>query len=261
MPVPGHPFSVPVQITLRLRSWFSGRPPAAANDAALQISTRAALGRNRIGRSGQRFVSRLVSATSLEKGPVFHTVQLDYEIEHMPMCRVLLKAHRNTPRVDVSVRLLKNPTWDAETVYISLPFTAGEGSVLWLDKAGALVRPRADQLPNSLTDYYAVQDGWMWAADGSGVAIASPDAPLVQVGPLEHGVRKLHGHPRLSEDKELVYSWIINTCWETNFEINTGGFHEFRYSVLSGSAFAEPAASMKACRSANLGFQTYRSYR
>ena len=233
--------------------------PATPNDAAQEGSTRAALGRNRIGPTGQRFVSRLISATPLEKGPVFCTVQLDYEIEHLQMCRVVLKAFKDLPRVDVSVRLLKNPTWDAETLYLSLPFTAGEGSELWLDKSGALMRPRVDQLPNSLTDYYAVQAGWVWVSNGNGVAVASPDSPLVQVGPLEYGIRKLHGHPRLSEEKEHVYSWIINTCWETNFEINTGGFHEFRYSIFSGVPFAKTDHAIKTCRSANIGFQTYRA--
>ena len=131
--------------------------------------------------------------------------------------------------------------------------------MLWLDKAGALIRPRVDQLPNSLTDYYAVQEGLVWRNPACGVAIASPDGPLVQVGPLEHGIRKLHGHPRISEEKELVYSWAIDTCWETNFEVNTGGFHEFRYSVLFGPALADPAKAMEVCRSTNLGFRTYRS--
>ena len=243
------PFTVVVQRT----------PPSKANDVHAQYAARAALGRNRIGVNGQRFVSRLASATVLEQGKVFGDVQLDYELEQAGMCRVVLRAFRNLPRVDVSVRLLKNPSWDAETLYISLPFTSGDGAVLWLDKAGALVRPRIDQLPNSLTDYYAVQEGIAWTTPAGGVAIASPDAPLVQVGPIEHGIRKLQGHPRISEEKELVYSWPINTCWETNFEINTGGFHEFRYSVLFGPALADPAKAMEVCRSTNLGLRTYRS--
>ena len=234
-------------------------PSEKINDGAAQYSTRSALGRNRISVDGQRFVSSLVSATVLERGPVFSLVQLDYQLEMAPMCRVVLKAYRDVPRVDVSVRLLKAASWDAETVYISLPFTSGEGSVFWLDKAGALVRPRVDQLPNSLADFYSVMDGMAWTDGKRGIAVASPDAPLVQVGPLEHGVRKLHGHPKMSEEKELIYSWPINTCWETNFEINTGGFHEFRYSVLFGSALADPGKAMEACRAANLGFRTYRT--
>ena len=235
-------------------------PSAKANDAHAQHTARAALGRNRIGANGQRFVSRLVSATVLEQGPVFGEVQLDYELEHAGMSRVVLRAYQGQPRVDISVRVLKNPSWDAETLYVSLPFTSGIDAVLWLDKAGALVRPRIDQLPNSLSDYYSVQEGIAWTTPAFGVAIASPDVPLVQVGPLEHGIRKLHGHPRIAEEKELVYSWPINTCWETNFEINTGGFHEFRYSVLFGPALADPAKAMEVCRGANLGFRTYRGH-
>jgi len=233
-------------------------PSEKINDGTSQYSARSALGRNRVSVDGQRFVSSLVSATVLERGPVFSLVQLDYQLELAPMCRVVLKAYRDLPRVDVSVRLLKAASWDAETVYISLPFTAGEGSVFWLDKAGALVRPRVDQLPNSLADFYSVMEGVAWTDGQRAVAVATPDAPLVQVGPLENGVRKLHGHPKMSEEKEFIYSWPINTCWETNFEINTGGFHEFRYTVLFGEALADPAAAMESCRSANLGFRTYR---
>lgn len=233
-------------------------PAAKPNDPHSQYDARAALGRNRVGPNGQRAVSTLVSSTVIERGPVFSAVQLDYELEHFPMCRVVLKAYRTLPRVDVSVRFLKEATWDAETVYVSLPFTAGENSVLWLDKAGALMRPHIDQLPNSLTDYYSIMDGIAWTDGEHGVAVASMDVPLVQVGPIEYGVRKLQGHPKLPEEKKLVYSWPINTCWETNFEINTGGFHEFRYSVLFGQDLADPGKAVTACRAANLGVRTYR---
>lgn len=229
-----------------------------SNNSDAQYQVRGNLGRNRIGANGSRDVGKLTQARIVDRGPLFCSAELEYKVESCGMYRVILRAYREMPRVDVSVRIHKQSVWDPETLYISLPFVAGAGATLWLDKAGVPVRPRVDQLPNSLCDYYSIQEGFVSSAADFGVAVASPDAPLVQLGSLDYGVRLLQGHPRLAEDKGHAYSWVMNTCWETNFDVNVGGFHEFRYSLFWGNDLATPQAAFDTCRAANVGLKTYR---
>ncbi len=178
-------------------------------------------------------------------------------------------------RVDVAVRLHKDSVWEPENVYLSLPFTAGAHEQLWLAKAGALevgaaVRPRIDQIPGTLTDYYALDDGFALVTDepagsGMGISVAMPDCHLLQVGPLAFGERLLAGDPRLADDPQHIYAWLMNNFWETTFAASLGGFHEFRFSVRWGSGLAThrdsqvPAhRALSACRTAADGLVVFR---
>jgi hypothetical protein len=110
------------------------------------------------------------------------------------------------------------------------------------------MRPYIDQLPDTLTDYYCLQGGFVITGPDLGVAVACIDAPLLQLGPLDHGIRKLSGHPDLGKDLPKLYSWVANNIWEVNFDPSLGGFHEFRYNFAWGSSSKDFAAATQSCR-------------
>ncbi len=230
---------------------------------------RAAMGLNRKGENVMRSAGCLIGEETRIDGPVVSSVTLDYGVAGCSLFLLELAAYEDEPRVDVAVRLHKDSVWEPENVYLSLPFTAGSCEQLWLAKAGALevgaaVRPRVDQIPGTLTDYYAVDDGFALVSDqvGStgrtGVAVSMPDCHLLQVGPLAFGERLLAGDPRLADDPQHLYAWLMNNFWETNFAASVGGFHEFRFSVRWGSGLGTTAAALSACRAANDGLVVFR---
>jgi hypothetical protein len=153
--------------------------------------------------------------------------------------------------VDAYVRLHKHSLWEPENLYLALPFGDREA---WLDKAGAPVRPRIDQIPGTLTDFHAVSAGVAFR----GLALAMPDQHLLQIGSLDHGERLLAGDPRLEHDPGHLYAWLMTNYWETNFDADLGGFHQFRYSLLWGAGLEDPAESLRACRNAGLDLVTFR---
>ena len=230
---------------------------------------RSAMGLNRKGENVMRSSGCLVGSEPVADGPVVSTVVLDYGVAGSSLFLLELTAYQDEPRVDAAVRLHKDSVWEPENVYLSLPFAAGPSSQLWLGKAGAIeagaaVRPRLDQIPGTLTDYYALDDGFAVVTDESGVAVAMPDCHLLQIGPLEFGKRLLAGDPRLADDPGHLYAWLMNNFWETNFAASLGGFHEFRFSVRWGDRLAgrdaehPPAAALEACRTANDGLVVFR---
>jgi hypothetical protein len=174
-------------------------------------------------------------------------VLLDYEMTGFEMLQVRLSAFKRQPRVDVEVVMHKLGTWDAENVYIALPFSAGPASPLWLDR-GFPLQPGKDQFPGSLIDYYGVQDGLGWSDSKFGVAVAPHDSHLVQTGPLDYGVRQLAGDVPADWRPQCVYAWAMTNYWETNFSPELGGFYSFRFSVSWGPELADPKAAMHACR-------------
>ena len=214
---------------------------------------------NRKGENAVRSSGCLVGSDGVEAGSVFVSTSLDYGVPGASLYTVELRAYMDEPRVDVAIRMHKDSVWEPENVYLSLPFTAGTPDAqLWLDKSGAAVRPRIDQIPGTLTDFYSIQGGFAIVSEGYGVAIASPDSHLIQLGPLEHGVRLLSGDPALADDPAHAYAWLMTNYWETNFAAELGGFYEFRYSVMWGGGLADEASALSACRDACLDIRCLR---
>ena len=157
----------------------------------------------------------------------------------------------NAPRVDVTIRLHKESVWEPENLYVALPFGVDGPSELWLDKSGAGLRPWVDQLPGTLTDFYSVQEGVAVTSADGGIAIATPDTNLVQLGALEPGARHVAGAPELEGVKPDMYAWVMTNYWETNFAASLGGFYEFRYAVTWGAELADAPRALEACRMMN----------
>ncbi len=236
------------------------RTPGDPHNGVVQQDVRRNMGRNRKGSEVIRSTAILKEVRMLNEGDLCVILQCLYEGAGAVFYCVNLKIWLDLPRVDVQVQMNKNSVWDAESLYVALPFTAGAGSVLWLDKAGGPLRPWIDQIPGTLADYYCIQDGFWSLGEKRGVVITTPDAPLLQLGPLAHGVRLTQGHPKLSEQPQIPYSWAMTNYWETNFEVSLGGFHEFRYSVQWGRELRNPEAALLTCRGLVNGVRTFRIY-
>ena len=198
------------------------------------------MGRNRKAARTRRSAGKLCDVRVLENGPLYTRVELGYRLEGVQECAVILTAYKLCPRLDVDFRLHKESVWEPENLYLSLPF-AGE---VWLDKAGARLRPRVDQLPGTCVDFYAVQNGLWFRQEQGGLIVASPDAPLVWMGTLRAHPIRLMGEGAPNQDE--VYSWVMNNFWETNFKASLGGFYQFHYSLELSGARDVPAAFRRA---------------
>lgn len=91
------------------------------------------------------------------------------------------------------------------------------------------MRPRVDQLPGTCVDFYAVQNGVVYADGSSHTILTCPDAPLISMGPLKAHPVRLMGEDVSNVDE--VYSWVMNNFWETNFKASLGGFYQFHYEL------------------------------
>ncbi|MEH7304985.1 hypothetical protein [Neobacillus drentensis] len=56
-----------------------------------------------------------------------------------------------------------------------------------------------------------------------------------------------------------VYEWVMDNFWETNFKVDLGGFHQYRYSLLLNNSFnvSEAFQSAKAASCPVLCYYSY----
>jgi len=227
---------------------YERTPVEDSNNPEAQLSARSRMGRNRKGADVERHAGIVKSVRLLDDGPHVAIYEIDYDLAGSRMARVELRFSKHQPVAEVAFRINKESIWDPENVFLALPFECGEGRQLWLDKAGAAVRPVADQLPGTLTDWYCLQSGYAVCGIGHGVAVACLDAPLLQLGPLEPGMRMLADNSLPERRGRDAFSWLMTNYWETNFEASLGGFHEFRYRIRWGPDLADPQNALAACR-------------
>ncbi len=90
------------------------------------------------GRKGinvNRSSGRLTGVRQVAKGSLYANVELIYRVEGCAGFSTILTAYAHMPRVDVTVRVHKETHWDAENLYIAIPFRKRETGKLWLNKA------------------------------------------------------------------------------------------------------------------------------
>ena len=184
------------------------------------------MGRNRKAVRTQRSAGKMYDVKILENGTLYSRAELKYHINGAQECSVIVTAYKLIPRIDFDFRVHKNSVWEPENLYLALPFSASE---IFIDKAGAIIRPRIDQLPGTCIDFYAVQNGVAFCTESSSILITTPDAPLISFGTLKAHPIKLMGEN--VENCDEVYSWVMNNFWETNFKASLGGFYQFSYSL------------------------------
>ncbi len=206
----------------------------------------------------ERSCGKVANLQIWEDGPLYTTLEIGYELAGCRMCSVVLTVYKCLPRIDVDFRLHKESRWEPENLYLSLPFTAGEDETFWVDKTGAVLRPRVDQLPGTCTDYYAIQSGMAFCGNAGSVMIATPDTPLISMGPLEARPTILCGE-KGADNPDEVYAWVMNNFWETNFKATLGGFHQYRYVLLS-SCDCSPQKALDHTKDACLGLIGFVSF-
>jgi len=224
-----------------------------------QCDERQRMGRNRKATSTRRYEGKLRGVDVLEDGGVYSRIELHYDLEGTSFCSLLITAFKDIPRIDIDFRCHKDSVWNPENLYLALPFTTGQSDEeLWIDKTGAVLRPRIDQIPGSCTDFYAVQNGLCLCSSKGSIAVATPDTPLLMMGDIKSHEIKLAGEPGV-HNLDHVYAWIMNNFWETNFKVDLGGFHQYRYTLmLSDSTHAADVLKQaKVVNTSVLGFQSY----
>ena len=195
--------------------------------------SRRRMGRNRKDTSTMRCAGRLKDIQIVENGAVYAALRLDYELTGTGFYSIFLKVYKELPRIESTVRIHKESVWDPENLYISLPFTAGEEEVKYIDKTGCIIRPGIDQLPGTNMEFYLLQNGIVMEGKDKVLTLAIKDAPLVTFGSLEAHPILLCDGKNQDKNSEQAYSWVMNNFWETNFKVDLGGFYEFSYTLAT----------------------------
>ncbi|MFB6789822.1 alpha-mannosidase [Streptomyces olivaceus] len=158
--------------------------------------------------------------------------------------RVRLHLPHGAARLDIENRIDKTATLTKESAFFAFPF-ALDHPVVHTEATGGVLGTDRETVPGSATHMRAIRR-WIGLSDGTHhAALATADAPLVQLGGIAIPyVPYPQSLPQ--EEPATVFSWVHNNIWDTNFPAQQGFDHVFRYSV--GFAAGEEDVAVHAQR-------------
>ncbi|MFJ8148824.1 glycoside hydrolase family 38 C-terminal domain-containing protein [Streptomyces sp. NPDC096048] len=143
--------------------------------------------------------------------------------------RVRVHLPHRAARIDIENRIDKTATLTKESAFFAFPF-ALDRPVVHTEATGGVLGTDRENVPGSAAHMRAVRR-WISLSDGTHhVALATADAPLVQLGGIAIPyVPYPQSLPQ--EEPATVFSWVHNNIWDTNFPAQQAFDHVFRYSV------------------------------
>ena len=125
-----------------------------------------------------------------------------------------------------------------EATYVVFPFDI-PGARARIDLGGQPMIAGKDQIPGVCYDYYTAQQ-WVDLSNAeSGVTVALPENPMVQIGGFHFG----DNQKELKLERAMLLGWVTNTYWETNFRTHQPGGVHARYRIYPHSGGFEPIAA------------------
>ncbi|HEX2864736.1 MAG TPA: hypothetical protein VHN99_09220, partial [Deinococcales bacterium] len=142
-------------------------------------------------------------------------------------------------RVLVTLHLKADPA--PRATYLNLPLALDGQASAHFETAGALVEFDREQLPGS-SRHFVTTLNWLRLQDaGWGVSVATPDAPLWQIGGYTFGRFQGEGPAPF---EPTLNAWLTNNYWDTNFKADQSG--ELRYAFALALHPAEGLADSAA---------------
>lgn len=185
---------------------------------------------------------------SVQSGPVFGSVTWRSSLPYVRYMETEVRLYCDIKRIDVEVRLDKQPCETYDGLYVAFPF-ALERPRAFIHNCDAVFEPEVEQIPGSCRDYYAAQH-FAAMANAEAWAVVSPvDSMLVQLGEITFGRWADH----LSINRACIYAWVANNFWYTNFPGYQLGELRFRFAITTGAGSFDADAATAFGHAARVG--------
>ncbi|MGA3323174.1 MAG: polysaccharide lyase family protein [Terriglobia bacterium] len=167
--------------------------------------------------------------TSVRKTPFGQILTYQTSGPHAPTISTDIILFDREKKIEFINRVQKEPVENKEAVYFAFPLAIANPRFSYEIQNG-WVDPSRDVLKGGSLEWSTVQH-WV-REEGADVAVGlTPiDAPLVTLGDINRGTWPEKFIPKSS----VIFSWVMNDYWHTDFRRVQSGGYTFRYMLTSG---------------------------
>ncbi len=147
----------------------------------------------------------------------------------------------NTPKIASEIRLFneekkiefvedvnKKEVDTKEAVYFAFPF-AMSGPQFQYEIQNGVVDPAKDMYPGAGHEWFSVQHWVSVQKNGFSASVLPLDASLITLGDVLRDARPA----KWGERPGIIFSYVMNNYWDTNYRAGQGGHFRFRYVITS----------------------------
>jgi alpha-mannosidase len=185
-------------------------------------------------------LKKLVSITNTqinikEKGPLVVSMLITSDAPGTKGITREVRLVSGLDQVEIINTIDKTAIRRKESVHFAFPFNVPGAQVRYSIPWGS-ARAEADQLPYANHNWFTMQR-WVDVSNSAyGVTWSSPDAPLFEISSITTGnlLGGLHHAPQwlsFTPQSPVLYSWVMNNLWHTNFRADQEGNATFHYFI------------------------------
>jgi alpha-mannosidase len=176
---------------------------------------------------------------SVEKTPTGAVARLESAGPHTPRVSTEVVLFDDAKKIEMNQRVSKEEVYSKEGIYFAFPVAAGEPQFDF-DVQTAVVNPARDMIPGAGLEWFSSQS---WAAVGGRgltVCLVNRDSFLWTFGDIVRGTWP----KEFGRRAPVLFSYVMNNYWNTNYVAAQGGDFTFRY-VLTSAPALDPAATAR----------------
>jgi hypothetical protein len=199
------------------------------------------------GDNDNALADSVIAITVTESGPLLAEIRVKSK---GPGCRYVTRSVRlvyGQPWVEITNVVDKLPLAAKDGIHFGFGFALPQ-AVTRMDIPWGIVRIEEDQWKTANRNWLTMQRWIDISNDTDGITWCSLDAPLVESGAMtanQSGTWSGERKPWLkkTEPGSIVYSWVMNNHWFTNFPLTQDGPVTFRYRILPHGAYDAATAN------------------
>ena len=173
---------------------------------------------------------------SVEKTPTGAVARLESSGPHTPRVGTEVVLFDDAKKIEINCRVSKGEAYRKEGIYFAFPVAVGEPQFNF-DVQSAVVNPARDMTPGAGLEWFSSQN---WASVGGGglaVGLVNRDSFLWTFGDIVRGTWP----KEFGRRAPVLFSYVMNNYWNTNYVAAQGGEFTFRYVLTSAPALDRAA--------------------
>jgi hypothetical protein len=173
-----------------------------------------------------------------DEGPLVWTALVHREASGTEAgVETVVRLFAGSERVEIANRLDKTLTYEPEAVLFRFPIRL-DGARTTVSGPWGAWQAEIDQPPGANRNY-ATMERWVdMHGRTAGMTLISVDVPGIQIGSLGTDATVVGWRERV-DPAPVLFSYVMNNYWETNYRAGQDGRHEFRYVLRPHSGFDE----------------------
>jgi hypothetical protein len=180
--------------------------------------------------------------TVTEAGPLLCSVKIVRPAPGSNSLVTTIVMYDGLDRIDLVNTLDRPQQRRPEAIHFAFPVAARNPKVRY-DVAWGSVEVDQDQLSGSCKNFFTPLRWVDVSGDDGGIAIVLQDAPLFEAGVIANDAKRV-GWLRETVHNGVIYSYVMNNYWHTNYKADQPGITIFRYSLFPHDGY-DPAANSR----------------